>query len=83
MYRSIMVPLDGSGFGEYALPYVLGLARRAGAHVHMVHVHAPPVATPADTDSFICVAHLPDIESRNASQVASCTVGHELIRSWP
>jgi nucleotide-binding universal stress UspA family protein len=50
MYRSIMVPLDGSAFGEYALPFALGLARRAGAQLHLVHVHAPPTAALAETD---------------------------------
>lgn len=38
MYRRIMVPLDGSSLGEYALPLALGLARRAGATVDLVHV---------------------------------------------
>jgi nucleotide-binding universal stress UspA family protein len=40
-FRSIVVPLDGSHFGEYALPYALGLARRAEARVELVHVHEP------------------------------------------
>jgi nucleotide-binding universal stress UspA family protein len=39
MYRAIMVPLDGSSFGEYALPLALSLARSAGALLHLVHVH--------------------------------------------
>jgi nucleotide-binding universal stress UspA family protein len=38
MYRSIMVPLDGSPFGEHALPLALTIARRAGATVDLVHV---------------------------------------------
>ncbi len=41
MYRNILVPLDGSPFGEHALPLALGLARRAGAAVQLVHVAAP------------------------------------------
>lgn len=41
MYRRIMVPLDGSSFGEYALPLALSTARRAGARVELVHVCAP------------------------------------------
>ena len=43
MYRSILVPLDGSAFGEHAVPLALSLARRSGATVHVVHVHVPPI----------------------------------------
>jgi nucleotide-binding universal stress UspA family protein len=39
MIRSVLVPLDGSTFGEHALPLALGVARRAGAVLHLVHVH--------------------------------------------
>lgn len=42
MYHSILVPLDGSPFGEHALPMALSLARRAGAQLHLAHVHASP-----------------------------------------
>ncbi len=39
MYRSILVPLDGSSFGERALPLAARIARRAGAELRLVHVH--------------------------------------------
>jgi nucleotide-binding universal stress UspA family protein len=39
MYRSILVPLDGSTFGEHALPAALSLARRSGASLQVVLVH--------------------------------------------
>jgi nucleotide-binding universal stress UspA family protein len=39
MYRSILVPLDGSSFGEHALPLALSIACRAEAHLHLAHVH--------------------------------------------
>lgn len=42
MLRSIMVPLDGSAFGEHALPLALGIARRAGIAAHLVHACEPP-----------------------------------------
>jgi nucleotide-binding universal stress UspA family protein len=42
MFRSILVPLDGSVFGERALPLALGVARRAGAALHLAHVHSLP-----------------------------------------
>jgi nucleotide-binding universal stress UspA family protein len=41
MYRSLLVPLDGSAFGEHALPLALSLARRLGAALQVVHVHVP------------------------------------------
>src|SRR4051812_14391768 len=40
-YRSLLVPVDGSPFGEHALPLALGIARRTGADVRLVHVHRP------------------------------------------
>lgn len=41
MYRSVLVPLDGTAFGEQALPLALEVARRTGAVLHLVHVHVP------------------------------------------
>jgi nucleotide-binding universal stress UspA family protein len=41
VFRSILVPLDGSDFGEHALPLAVGLARRLGAALELVHVHMP------------------------------------------
>ncbi|MGL4549598.1 MAG: universal stress protein [Gemmataceae bacterium] len=38
MVRSILVPLDGTEFGEHALPMAACLARNAGATLHLVHV---------------------------------------------
>jgi len=43
MYRSILVPLDGSTFAEHALPLALTIARRAGATIQLVHVRDPQV----------------------------------------
>src|SRR5436190_13591407 len=39
MFQSILVPLDGSGFGEQALPLALTIARRSGTTVEIMHVH--------------------------------------------
>ena len=39
MYRSIMLPLDGSQFDEQALPIATTLAARCGAQLRVVHVH--------------------------------------------
>lgn len=40
-FRSLLVPVDGKRFGEHALPYALGIARRSGADIRLVHVHTP------------------------------------------
>lgn len=39
MYRSLLVPLDGSAFGAHALPLALLLAQKCGAAIELVHVH--------------------------------------------
>jgi nucleotide-binding universal stress UspA family protein len=41
MYRSILVPLDGSLQSEQALPYAATLARRSGAALRLAYVHTP------------------------------------------
>src|SRR5262245_36635614 len=41
MYRSLLVPLDGSSFAEPALPVAQAIARRAGARLHLVSVVTP------------------------------------------
>jgi nucleotide-binding universal stress UspA family protein len=41
MIRSLLVPLDGSPFGEQALPLAREVARRCHAAVQLAHVHVP------------------------------------------
>jgi nucleotide-binding universal stress UspA family protein len=53
MYRSLLVPLDGSMFGEHALPLALSIARRARAGLQVVHVHSPMEATYVPDGVFI------------------------------
>lgn len=38
MFRTILLPLDGSEFSEDAVPLTRQLARRLGSRVHLVHV---------------------------------------------
>jgi nucleotide-binding universal stress UspA family protein len=40
MYRSLLVPLDGSASAEQALPLALSVARRAEAELQIVYVHS-------------------------------------------
>jgi nucleotide-binding universal stress UspA family protein len=41
MFRSVLVPLDGSPFAEYALPLAASVARRAGAPLRLAQVMHP------------------------------------------
>lgn len=42
MFRSILVPLDGSPVAEHALPWALSIAEQAKTPVHLVRIHLPP-----------------------------------------
>src|SRR5262249_36045915 len=53
MYRSLLVPLDGSAFGEQALPLALSIARRARATLRLLHVHPPFAAVYAEGHLFV------------------------------
>jgi nucleotide-binding universal stress UspA family protein len=76
MYRSLMVPLDGESFGEYALPLALGIARRGGGSVQLVHVCASPAPTAVTAAAPIGdeAQHAPDRERAAAylRALASC-----------
>src|SRR4051794_14479544 len=55
MFHTILVPLDGSTFGEQALPYAVSVARKANAALRLVHV-VPPRHTPgarADAEKYL------------------------------
>src|SRR5882724_5590399 len=41
MYKTILVPLDGSKLAEQALPLALAIARGARAKLRLVRVHRP------------------------------------------
>lgn len=45
MLKSVLVPLDGTRFGERALPVAEGIAQATGAALHLAHVH---IAHPHD-----------------------------------
>jgi len=45
MLRSLLVPLDGTRFSEYALPLAEGVAQATGAALHLAHVHVPQPPT--------------------------------------
>src|SRR5262245_42554523 len=41
MYKSLLVPLDGSPFAEQALPTALAIAKPSGAELQLLFVHGP------------------------------------------
>lgn len=50
MYRSILVPLDGSPTGEQVLPFAVHIARRSGATLYLAHVYVPYTPDPIYID---------------------------------
>src|SRR5688572_26065750 len=72
MIRKILVPLDGSEFGEHALPLAAELARRTGAMLHLIHVHQPVPAVPAAGLELVDLydSHLKDSERSYMEAVA-------------
>ena len=69
MYRSVLVPLDGSTFGEQALPLAQSIARRAGASLQIVRVHVSLM--PYDESALTVDPRLDDI-ARARSGTVSC-----------
>ena len=43
MFRSLLIPLDGSEFSERSLPLARSIARRTGAEVHLAAASAGTV----------------------------------------
>jgi len=60
MYRTMLVPLDGSPTGVHALTLAWNIARRSGAGLRLVHVH-----TPAD---IIYIRGMPVIDDQLRAQ---------------
>lgn len=87
--RSILVPLDGSPFGEYALPHALGLARRANAKFELAHARepvslwdVPAFRTPEEEDRRVteaALAYLADVARRVKAACPSVAVTTTLL----
>lgn len=90
-FRSIFVPLDGSPFGEYALPYALALARSAKAKLELAHVYESSsfselsLATAIRHDKEALEkgrAYLADVERRVKAAVPAAEVASTLLQGW-
>jgi nucleotide-binding universal stress UspA family protein len=62
MYRTLLVPLDGSPFGEQALPLARSIARAAGAALHLAHVHV--ISVPMSMDAIPVFDEAQDAQNR-------------------
>jgi len=71
MYKTLMVPLDGSDFAEEALPMARRLAARLGARIHLVHVIRPF----PDSD-----LKAPDVDVEWIAQAREGTEGY--LKDW-
>lgn len=47
-YKKIVVPVDGSGWSERAIPHAVDIARNNGAEIILLHVFRPPVSEYSD-----------------------------------
>lgn len=65
--RTIMVPLDGSGYSRRALPHALETARRSGAGLLLTYVHAGfPSAGPGEAPEALVEADRRLVEHERA-----------------
>jgi nucleotide-binding universal stress UspA family protein len=78
MWKSIFVPLDGSAFGEHALPLAMSIAKRTGASLKLIHVHAPLKAIYLEGAAFLDESVDSDIK---AHQQAYLDLAAERVKS--
>lgn len=77
MLHSVMVPLDGSRFAEYALPVAIRLARAAGARLRLLMVHEPMMALVPAADVPIGIG-IDELGLRAEAETYLAETAHEL-----
>lgn len=75
MFQSILVPLDGSPFGEEALPMAGAIAHRSGGRLHLVHARGGPAGeASANEDLEQARAYLDGVTARMCEELGeSCS----------
>lgn len=68
MIRTILVPLDGSTFGEHAVPVALSVACRTEAKLTLVHVHSFP--GPLYTSDGVAIFDVATDERNRSTELA-------------
>jgi nucleotide-binding universal stress UspA family protein len=88
MFGTLIVPLDGTPFGEHALPLAAAAARRCGARLHLVHVHVPTMrleevpTVDSDKDAKVRLKerdYLKELSGRVAEHVGGIDIRTELL----
>lgn len=79
--QTILVPLDGSSFGEHALPTALALARRGAMRIALVHVHQLVVPAPAPAGGAL---YDPGVDAliREEEEAYLADIAHRLAAVW-
>jgi len=89
MFRSILVPLDGSPYSEQALALAMWVARQSDAAVELCHVHQvsdPAFPGPVIEDETAVVSHLREylgVLSRRLSRQLDRAVAHRIVEGAP
>jgi nucleotide-binding universal stress UspA family protein len=68
MYRSILLPTDGSEGVERAVDHALSLARDAGADLHVLHV-ADTSVLPLDAHSRAAVQYMEAVAEESVAEI--------------
>jgi len=79
--QTILVPLDGSPFGEHALPMALALARRGDIQIALAHVHHLFAPSLAPTGAPVVDPRI-DALFREEEAAYLADVSHRLARIW-
>jgi nucleotide-binding universal stress UspA family protein len=84
VFRTILVPLDGSRLAEQALPLALPLARRAGSALRLALVHRPDSGGPqADVAAFRAQQAYLEQTAHRIRQLGVPLVTTEVIEDGP
>ncbi len=72
MYKTLLVPLDGSPFSAKALPVAVDIARRTGAEIHVTTVLDPSAYVPfVPGEVLVPVMDTDALEARRAADTAA------------
>jgi nucleotide-binding universal stress UspA family protein len=82
MFRTILVPLDGSAFGEHALPFACTIAQRASATLLLTQVHLPVMPLTSEVAAYTVELDLEqrDNQRRHVQEIATRLANEYSIR---